>query len=55
VAVGSGGDYALAAARGILAVAPPEIDAEEIVKKAMTIASDVSERMMNFPIPFPQP
>eukprot|EP00026_Physarum_polycephalum_P016996 Phypoly_transcript_18066.p1 GENE.Phypoly_transcript_18066~~Phypoly_transcript_18066.p1 ORF type:complete len:251 (+),score=35.48 Phypoly_transcript_18066:62-754(+) len=41
VAVGSGGDYALAAARGIVAVAPQEMDPEEIVKKAMTIASEM--------------
>jgi len=40
VAVGSGGDYALAAARGIVAVTN-DIDPEEIAKKAMQIASEI--------------
>jgi len=43
VAVGSGGDYALAAARGIVAVSShsTDLDAEEVAKKAMEIAADI--------------
>ncbi|MBM7067234.1 ATP-dependent protease subunit HslV [Actibacterium sp. 188UL27-1] len=37
-AIGSGGNYALAAARGLLET---EFDAEEIARKAMAIAADI--------------
>jgi ATP-dependent HslUV protease subunit HslV len=37
-AIGSGGNYALAAAR---ALAPTELDAEEIVRRSMKIAADI--------------
>jgi ATP-dependent HslUV protease subunit HslV len=37
-AIGSGGNYALAAARALL---PTEIDAEAIVRRAMTIAAEI--------------
>ena len=36
--IGSGGNYALAAARALL---PTELDAEEIVRRAMAIAADI--------------
>jgi ATP-dependent HslUV protease subunit HslV len=39
VAIGSGGNYALAAARALLTV--PEIGAEEIARRAMKIAADI--------------
>lgn len=43
VAVGSGGDYALAAARGIVAIPQAAgMDPEDIARKAMEIAADVS-------------
>jgi ATP-dependent HslUV protease subunit HslV len=38
MAIGSGGNYALAAARALL---PMELPAEEIVRRAMKIASDI--------------
>ena len=38
-AIGSGGPYALAAARGLTKV--PDITAEQIVREAMNIASDL--------------
>ena len=37
-AIGSGGSYALAAARALIDL--PELTAEEVAKKAMTIAAD---------------
>jgi ATP-dependent HslUV protease subunit HslV len=37
-AIGSGGNYALAAARALL---PMELDAEEIVRRAMGIAAEI--------------
>jgi ATP-dependent HslUV protease subunit HslV len=37
-AIGSGGNYALAAARALL---PIDIDAEQIVRRAMTIAAEI--------------
>lgn len=42
VAVGSGGEYALAAAKGVLSVSRPDMDPEEICRNAMTIAAEVS-------------
>ncbi|MDX2082622.1 MAG: ATP-dependent protease subunit HslV [Rickettsiales bacterium] len=39
VAIGSGGNYALAAARALIEI--KEIDAEEIIKKSMKIAADL--------------
>ncbi len=39
IAIGSGGNYALAAARALLAV--PTLQAEEIARRAMTIAGDI--------------
>lgn len=39
-AIGSGGTYALSAARGIVAVAP-NLPAEEVVRHAMKIAADI--------------
>lgn len=39
VGVGSGGDYALACARGLASV--PNLDAEEIAKKSMEVAADL--------------
>ena len=38
MAIGSGGNYALAAARALL---PTEIDAEAIVRRSMKIAADI--------------
>ena len=38
MAIGSGGNYALAAARALL---PTPIDAEEIVRRSMRIAADI--------------
>jgi len=38
MAIGSGGNYALAAARALM---PMEIDAEEIVRRSMRIAADI--------------
>ena len=38
-AIGSGGGYALAAARAL--IDNPDLEAHEIAKKAMTIAADV--------------
>ena len=38
IAIGSGGNYALAAARALL---PIEFDAEEIVRRAMDIAAEI--------------
>ena len=38
MAIGSGGNYALAAARALI---DTDIDAEEIARKAMKIASDI--------------
>ena len=38
MAIGSGGNYALAAARALI---DSELDAEAIVKKAMAIAADI--------------
>ena len=38
MAIGSGGNYALAAARALL---DSEMDAEEIARKAMQIAADI--------------
>ena len=37
-AIGSGGNYALAAARALM---PTEFDAEEIVRRSMKIAADI--------------
>lgn len=37
-AIGSGGSYALAAARALIDI--PELTAEAVAKKAMTIAAD---------------
>ena len=37
-AIGSGGNYALAAARALM---PIDLDAEEIVRRAMSIAADI--------------
>lgn len=39
-AIGSGGTYALAAAKGIIGVAP-SMRAEDVVKRAMNIAADI--------------
>jgi ATP-dependent HslUV protease subunit HslV len=39
IAIGSGGNYALAAARALLDV--PELDAEAIARRAMKIAADI--------------
>ena len=39
VAIGSGGNYALAAARALMTV--PEIGAEEVARRAMQIAADI--------------
>jgi len=39
IGIGSGGNYALAAARALIDV--PEIDAEQVVRKAMRIAADI--------------
>ena len=38
MAIGSGGNYALAAARALL---PTPLDAEEIVRRSMRIAADI--------------
>ena len=38
MAIGSGGNYALAAARALL---PMALDAEEIVRRSMRIAADI--------------
>ena len=38
MAIGSGGNYALAAARALM---PMDLTAEEIVKRAMKIAADI--------------
>jgi ATP-dependent HslUV protease subunit HslV len=38
MAIGSGGNYALAAARALL---PFPLDAEEIVRRAMSVAADI--------------
>ena len=38
IATGSGGDFALAAARGLMF---SDLDTEDIAKKAMTIAADI--------------
>jgi len=38
--IGSGGSYALAAARALISV-KPKMDAEQIVRKALTIASEI--------------
>ena len=38
MAIGSGGNFALAAARALL---PMDLDAEEIVRRSMRIASDL--------------
>lgn len=40
-AIGSGGNYALAAARGILAVENHGLSAEEIARRAMKVAADI--------------
>ena len=40
LAIGSGGTYALAAARALLSTSP-KLTAEEIVKKSLKIASDI--------------
>ena len=37
-AIGSGGSYALAASRALINI--PDLTAEEVAKKAMTIAAD---------------
>ncbi|MBE7209931.1 MAG: ATP-dependent protease subunit HslV [Gluconacetobacter diazotrophicus] len=39
IAIGSGGNFALAAARALLTV--PDLDAEEIARRAMRIAGDI--------------
>ena len=39
IAIGSGGNYALAAARALMAV--PDLDPEEIARRAMKIAADI--------------
>ncbi len=39
IAIGSGGNYALAAARALLSV--PDLDAGEIARRAMTIAAEI--------------
>jgi len=39
IAIGSGGNYALAAARALMSV--PELTAEEIARRAMKIAADI--------------
>jgi ATP-dependent HslUV protease, peptidase subunit HslV len=39
IAIGSGGNYALAAARALIAV--PDLDAEEIARRAMKIAAEI--------------
>ena len=39
VAIGSGGNYALAAARALLSI--PDLSAEEIVKRSLNIAADI--------------
>lgn len=39
IAIGSGGNYALAAARALMAV--PDLSAEEIARRAMKIAADI--------------
>lgn len=39
IGIGSGGNYALAAARALIAV--PDLSAEEIARRAMRIASDI--------------
>jgi ATP-dependent HslUV protease, peptidase subunit HslV len=39
IAIGSGGNYALAAARALIAV--PDLSAEEIARRAMKIAADI--------------
>ena len=38
MAIGSGGNYALAAARALM---PMDLDAEEIVRRSMRIAADI--------------
>ena len=40
LAIGSGGPYALAAARALVSISP-KMNAEEIVRKALTIAADI--------------
>jgi ATP-dependent HslUV protease subunit HslV len=39
IAIGSGGNYALSAARALMTV--PELAAEEIARRAMKIAADI--------------
>ena len=39
IAIGSGGNYALSAARALIAV--PDLSAEEIARRAMAIAADI--------------
>ena len=39
IAIGSGGNYALAAARALVDM--DDLDAEEVAKKAMAIAADI--------------
>ena len=39
IAIGSGGNYALAAARALVNI--NELDAEAVARKAMTIAADI--------------
>jgi ATP-dependent HslUV protease subunit HslV len=39
VAIGSGGNYALAAARALLTV--PDLSAEDVARRAMKIAADI--------------
>jgi len=39
IAIGSGGNYALAAARALMEV--PELSAEDVARRAMKIAADI--------------
>ena len=39
VAIGSGGNYALAAARALMDI--PDLSAEEVARRAMKIAADI--------------
>ncbi|KAF0852500.1 mitochondrial ATP-dependent protease HslVU peptidase subunit [Andalucia godoyi] len=41
MAIGSGGSFALAAARAMVDVAPPSMTAEDIARKAISIAADM--------------
>jgi ATP-dependent HslUV protease subunit HslV len=41
IAIGSGGGFALAAAKGMLAVSQEEKDAEFVAKRALEIAADL--------------